>query len=572
MSLTYADKPWVKSYDKGVPATIDVPDYPVHHFLEEAARRVPNQTALIFQGREVTYAEANQAADAVAAGLAANGFKKGDRAVIYMPNLPQFVIIYYGILKAGGIVIATNPLYTERELQHQLKDCGAETVFVLSRYYPLLKKVQKSGETKVKRIIVTYIKDYLPGVKSVLYGLLKEKKAGDRIDMELGDITLKDFIALGQRSPKVNVKVSGDDIALLQYTGGTTGLSKGAIGLHRNLVANALMVSDWIGDWKYGADGLLGAIPFFHSYGMVTAVIFTPSIGGRLIIIPNPRDLADVLGSINKYKPAYFPGVPAMYVGINNNPDVAAGKYDLRSIRACISGSAPLMVETKRKFEELTGGILVEGYGLTESHVATHANPLHGKNVPGSIGLPLPGVDAKIMDAVEGDQELPIGGIGELVMRGPTIMAGYWNMPNETANTLRDGWLYTGDIARMDEDGYFYIEDRKKDLIIAGGYNVYPREVEEVLTRHPAVLEASVAGIPDPKRGETVKAWIVKRPGFEKVTEEEIITWSKNELAAYKYPRLIEFRDELPKTTVGKVLKRELVREHKEKSGGKQAA
>lgn len=568
MSLSYADKPWIKNYDKGVTATIEVPDYPVHHFLEEGARRVPNNTALIFQGKEVSYAELNQAADAVAASLAANGFKKGDRAVIYMPNLPQFVIIYYGILKAGGIVIATNPLYTERELQHQLKDCGAETVFVLSRYYPLLKKVQKSGETKVKRVIVTYIKDYLPGVKSVLYGLLKEKKAGDRIVMEPGDITLKDFLALGMRSPKPNVKVTGSDIALLQYTGGTTGLSKGAIGLHSNLVSNALMVSDWIGDWKYGSEALLGAIPFFHSYGMVTAVIFTISIGGRLIIIPNPRDLADVLGSINKYKPAFFPGVPAMYVGINNNPDVAAGKYDLRSIRACISGSAPLMLETKRKFEELTGGILVEGYGLTESHVATHANPLHGRNVPGSIGLPLPSVEAKIMDSVDGDKELPIGGIGELVMKGPTIMQGYWNMPEETAKTLRDGWLYTGDIARMDEDGYFYIEDRKKDLIIAGGYNVYPREVEEVLARHPAVMEVSVAGVPDPKRGETVKAWIVKRPGFENVTAEEIVTWSKGELAAYKYPRLIEFRDELPKTTVGKVLKRVLTDEHKKGAAG----
>ena len=377
MSLHYSDKPWVKSYDKGVSATIDVPSHPVQHFLEEAARRLPDNPALVFQGREVSYRELNEAADAIAAALAANGFKKGDRAVLYMPNLPQFVILYYGILKAGGIVIATNPMYKENELQHQLKDCGAETVFVLSRYYPLLKKVQKSGVTKVKRIIVAYIKDYLPGVKSVLYGLVKEKKAGDRVDVAAGDLTMKEFLALGRRSPKPNVTVTGDDIALLQYTGGTTGLSKGAIGLHRNLVANAIMVSKWITDWQYGKDSLLGAIPFFHSYGMVTAVIFTPAIGGRIVIVPNPRDLPDVLSSINKYKPAYFPGVPAMYVGINNNPDVAAGKYDVKSIRACISGSAPLLLETKQKFEKLTGGKLVEGYGLTESHVATHANPIN---------------------------------------------------------------------------------------------------------------------------------------------------------------------------------------------------
>jgi long-chain acyl-CoA synthetase len=571
MSLSYSDKPWTKSYDEGVPETIEVPTHPVHHFLEEGARRVPNNVALVFKGKEITYAELNQAADAVAAGLAANGFKKGDRAIMYMPNLPQFVMIYYGILKAGGIVIATNPLYTERELEHQLADCGAETVFVLSRYYPLLKKVQKSGKTKVKRVIVTYIKDFLPGMKAFLYGLLKEKKEGDRPEVEAGDISFKDFLALGARSTKPNVEVTGDDIALLQYTGGTTGLSKGAIGLHRNLVANALMVRSWISDWEYGKETLLGAIPFFHSYGMVTAVIFTLSIGGRLVIVPNPRDLADVLGCINEYKPAYFPGVPALYVAINNNPDVAAGKYNLHSIRACISGSAPLLVDTKRRFEELTGGKLVEGYGLTESHVASHANPLYGKNPPGSIGLPLPGVEARIVDPVEGDNELPIGAIGELVLRGPTIMQGYWNMPNETKTTLRDGWLYTGDIARMDEEGYFYIEDRKKDLIICGGYNVYPREVEEVLARHPGVLEVSVAGVPDAKRGETVKAWVVRKPDVA-VTEQEIIDWSKGELAAYKYPRMIEFRDELPKTTVGKVLKRELVREHKEKANGQKVA
>ena len=331
------------------------------------------------------------------------------------------------------------------------------------------------------------------------------------------------------------------------------------------------MVSDWILDWEYGKETLLGAIPFFHSYGMVTAAIFTFAIGGKLIVIPDPRNLTDVLASINKYKPAYFPGVPAMYIAINNNPDVAAGKYDLSSIRACISGSAPLLTDTKLKFEALTGGKLVEGYGLTEAHVASHANPIHGKNPSGSIGLPLPGVEVRIVDPVEGETDLPVGEIGELIIKSPTIMQGYWNMPNESAGTLRDGWLYTGDIARMDEDGYFYIEDRKKDLIIAGGYNVYPREVEEVLARHPAVVEVSVAGIDDPKRGETVKAWVVKHPDHQDVTEADIINWSKNELAAYKYPRLVEFRDQLPKTTVGKVLKRELVREHNEKAGMKKA-
>ncbi|MEZ4517112.1 MAG: long-chain fatty acid--CoA ligase [Chloroflexota bacterium] len=526
MTVTYADKPWTKQYDAGVPETVEIPDFPVQHFLAESAKQVPGNTAIVFQGRNITYKELDQITDAVAAALAANGFKKGDRAVIYMANSPQFVMSYFGILKAGGIVIATNPLYTERELQHQLKDCGAETVFVMSRFYPLLKKVQQSGETQVKRIIMTNIKDYLPSVKNILYTLVKEKKAGDRVTAQPGDMTFLDFVALGMNSPKADVEVTGDDLALLQYTGGTTGLSKGAIAIHRNLVANCTQLSAWITDWSYGSETLLGAIPFFHSYGMITAMIFTASIGGRLVVIPDPRNLADVLGSIDKYKPAYFPGVPAMYIAINNHPDVAAGKYDLSSIRACISGSAPLLVDTKRRFEELTGGKLVEGYGLTEAHVATHANPVMGRNPEGSIGLPVPDVEVRIIDPTDGETEMPVGEIGELVMRAPTIMQGYWNMPNESANTLRDGWLYTGDIARMDEDGYFYIEDRKKDMILCGGYNVYPREVEEVLAQHPAVLEVSVAGVPDPKRGETVMAWIVKKPG-DMTTEQEIITWSK---------------------------------------------
>lgn len=571
MTLTYSDKPWIKSYDKGVPATIDIPNQTVHQYLVNSAQKSPNNVALVFQGRNITYRELDQWTDELAAALIGSGFKKGDRAVVYMPNSPQFVVCYFGILKAGGIVIATNPLYTERELEHQLSDCGAETVFVLSRYYPLLKKVQSGGHTQVKRIVVTNIKEYLPGAKHFLYGLLKEKKAGDRVDIVAGDMTLPDLIAMGRRSPKPAVDVSPDDIALLQYSGGTTGLSKGAIALHRNLVGNTAQLSAWITDWQYGRETLLGAIPFFHSYGMITAMIFTLSIGARVIIVPNPRDQKDVLGSITKYKPGYFPGVPAMYVAINNNPDVIAGKYDLSSIRACISGSAPLLVETKRRFEELTGGKLVEGYGLTEAHVATHANPVLGENRAGSIGLPLPNVECRIVDPTDAERELPVGAEGELVIKGPSIMQGYWNMPNETANTLRDGWLFTGDIARMDEEGYFYITDRKKDLIICGGYNVYPREVEEVLVRHPAVMEVSVAGVPDPKRGETVKAWIVKKPG-DATTEEEIIEWSKGELAAYKYPRMIEFRDELPKTTVGKVLKRELVREHKEAAKNGKAA
>lgn len=562
MTVTYANKPWIKEYDKGVPATVDYPNHTVHHFLEESAKNFPDNNALIFKDKKISYSELNGISDAIAASLIANGFKKGDRAVIYMPNLPQFVMTYFGILKAGGIAIATNPLYSKRELEHQLSDCGAETVFVMSRYYNLLKEVQAAGHTNVKRVIVTNVKDYFPTKLRILFTLLKEKKEGDRVTLATGDVRFKDFVEAGSTLPKPNVEVSGDDPALLQYTGGTTGLAKGATGLHRNLVSNAYVLQEWI-DWESGKEGFLASIPFFHVYGMVTALIFSAAIAGEMIIIVNPRDHKDLLGSINKYSPTIFPGVPAMYIAINNNPDVIAGKYDISSIRACISGSAPLLMDTKLEFERLTGGKLVEGFGMTETFVATHANPINGVPRSGSIGVPLPNVECRIVDADTGEEEIPVGGIGEMILKAPSVMQGYWQMPTETENTLRDGWMYTGDIARMDEDGYFYIEDRKKDMIIAGGYNIYPREVEEVLASHPDVLEVAVAGVPDPRRGETVKAWAVVKPGST-LTEKELVEWSKSELAKYKYPRSITFMDELPKTTVGKVLKRDLVKKYKE--------
>jgi long-chain acyl-CoA synthetase len=569
MTSPYDAKPWLQHYDEKVPRTLDIPSHTIPHFLEESARLHPDHAAVIFRGKEISYAELDAMANAVAAALARDGFRKGDRAVIYMPNTPQFVILYFGIMKAGGIVIATNPLYTPRELEHQLADCGAETVFVLSLYYDTLKKVQQTGKTKVKRIIVTNIKEYLPTHLRVLFTLLKEKKEGHRVTLQMGDVWFQDFLAAGKGAPRPEVDISPDDVALLQYTGGTTGLSKGAVGLHRNVVANVYMAQAWLtGIVEPQREVCQLALPMFHVYGMIGGLLLTIALTGTLVLIANPRDQEDVLGSINKYKPTLFPGVPTMYVAINNNPDVAAGKYDIKSIRVCLSGAAPLLQETKERFEALTGGKLVEAYGLSESFVATHANPITGLNKPGSIGMPLPNVEVRVVDPEDGSKEMGVNEVGEMIIKSPTIMKGYWQMPTETANSLRDGWLYTGDIVRMDEDGYFYIEDRKKDMIIAGGFNIYPREVEEVLAQHPAVLEVAVAGIQDPKRGETVKAWIVKRPG-DNTTAEQIVEWSKGQLAAYKYPRQIEFIDELPKTIVGKVLKRELVRIEKEKAGGK---
>lgn len=563
MSESYADKPWLRQYDDGVPQDVKVPDHPLQQFVTQSATTHPDQAAIIFKGNEIDYRELHELTDAVARALVASGFQKGERAAIYMPNIPQFVITYFGILKAGGVVVAINPLYTERELEHQLVDCGAETVFVMSLYYDRLKRVQKREQTRVKRVIVTNVKEYFPLHLKLLFTIAKEKKGGHRAQLEAGDVWLQDFITTGRQSPAVDVEVTGDDVALLQYTGGTTGIPKGAIGLHRNLVANTLMVKAWLPDLEEGKEVVLTAIPLFHSYGMNTAMNLAMSGAATMVLIVNPRDLKDLLDSINKYRPTIFPGVPAMYIAINNHQGVAAGKYDVSSIRACISGSAPLLQETKMRFEEITGGKLVEGYGLTEAHVATHANPIHGENRPG-IGLPLPGIEARIVDAEEGKQEMPVGELGELILNGPSIMAGYWQMPAETANALRDGWLYTGDLVRMDEDGYFYVEDRKKDLIIASGFNVYPREVEEILAMHPDVLEVAVAGIPHERRGETVKAWVVKREDST-LTGEALIEWSKEQLASYKYPRLVEFRDELPRTTVGKVLKRELVKEEEQR-------
>jgi len=404
----------------------------------------------------------------------------------------------------------------------------------------------------------------------LLFTLLREKKSGFRIEggLQKGDIWMQDLLTKYKDAPRPRVEVGPEDTALFQYSGGTTGISKGAVALHRNVVANTMQMKAWFVTSEEGKEIYLMAIPLFHVYGMVAGMAVAMASGASMVMVPNPRDLKDVLENISKYKATIFPGVPALYNGINNHPDVKAGKYDLSSIKACISGSAALMRETKEQFEQLTGGKVFEGYGLSEAPTATHCNPLLGENKTGSIGMPLPNVEVKIISLDDGETELPQGEIGEIAIHGPQVMKGYHNMPTETVNTLRmmkDGkvWLFTGDIARVDEDGYFYIVDRKKELIKPGGYQVWPREVEEALAAHPKVLEVGVAGIPDPYRGETVKAWIVFKPG-ETADEAELKEFCKEKLAAYKVPTHYEFRDELPKTTVGKILRRELVRQHKE--------
>jgi len=535
----------------------------LHGLLEEAARKYSDRPCTIFKGAVISFREMDALTDCLAAGLADLGVKKGDRVGIFMPNTPQFVMAYFATLKIGAVVVATNPLYTAREIEHQVNDAGIEVMMVMSNFYNTIKAVQP--KTKIRKVVVTNIKETLPPVLSFLFTLTKEKKGGFRVELAPGDVWMQDLINAHQPGDRPQVEVTPDDVALFQYSGGTTGVSKGAIAMHRNLVANALQIRTWMVSAEDGKEVVLMAIPLFHVYGMVAGMLFGIYTGAALVMVPNPRDLADLLGNLQKYKATIFPGVPTLYNAINNHPDVVAGKYDLSSIKACISGSAPLMRDTKEKFESLTGGVVFEGYGLSEAPTATHCNPLLGENRTGSIGLPLPDVDVRIVSLDDEVTVLPVGEIGELVVKGPQVFKGYHNMPTETQNALRDGWLYTGDIARMDEDGYCYIVDRKKELIKPGGYQVWPREVEEVISDNPKVLEVGVAGIPDPYRGETVKAWVVVNPG-ETITEDEVRDWCRERLAKYKVPTHVEFRDELPKTTVGKILRRELVRQHKEAS------
>jgi long-chain acyl-CoA synthetase len=529
-------QPWLKFYDPGVPEQLTYPEIPVFQFLDEAAHKFPEKPCTIFKDTIITYREMALATDRLAGALVALGCRPGDRVGIFLPNVPHFVMAYFAILKAGGVVVATNPSYTPPEIEYQVNDAGVQILFVIGTAYEKLKAVQP--KTFLRTLIVT--------------------GPDETATLEEGDIRLEELLARSLPCPDLGI--GPETTALFQYSGGTTGTSKGAVALHRNLVANTLQFKSWMVSLEEGRETALLAIPMYHVYGMVCGMNLSMALGASLLLIHNPRDLADLLGAIHKYRPTYFPAVPTLYNAINNHPDVQAGKIDLSSIKACISGSAPLMKETKEKFEALTGGKICEGYGLSEAPTATHCNPLRGRNKIGSIGLPLPDVNCRIVDVENGQNDLPAGEVGELLLRGPQVMKGYHKKPEETRLTLQDGWSHTGDLARMDEDGYFYIIDRKKELIKPDGLQVWPREVEEVISSHPKVQEVGVAGVPDDFHGEMVKAWVVLRTG-ETLTESEIQIWCRDRLAPYKIPSRVEFRTELPKTSVGKVLRRELVRQ-----------
>jgi long-chain acyl-CoA synthetase len=568
------EKPWLRYYEEGTPATIAYPDIPVHQILVDTASKYPDNTATIFGNvveplgnmlldAKMTYREIYDLSKRFATALQQLGVKKGDRVALHMPNCPQFVVAYYATLMCGGVIVPCNPAYVARELQHQINDSGAETIISFSLRYPRVKKIR--ADTPLKRVIVTNIKEYFPGHLKFLFTLAVEKKEGHYQDIS-GDADTYWFQELLASAPAepTPVEVSPKDTAVLMYTGGTTGISKGAELTHGNLLANVFQCRSWFTRTEEGKEVLLTAVPLFHSYGMTTCMNHGVLIGGALLLIPDPRVLIHVLKSINKHHPTVFTGVPAMYNVISNHSEIS--KFDVSSIKACISGAAGLPVEVQEKFEAITGGKLVEGYGLSEASPVTHANPVFGQNKIGTIGLPFPDTEAKVVDVETGEKDLPPGEVGELVIRGPQVMKGYWNRPEETANALRKGWLHTGDIARIDEDGYFQIVDRKKDMILgAGGYNIYPREVEDVLYQHPKVLEAAVAGVPvGVERGERVKAYVVLKPG-ETATEEEMIAFCRENMARYKVPKFIEFRESLPKTMVGKILRRVLVEEEKKK-------
>ena len=563
---SYGDRPWTRSYAQGVPTDFDFPRVPLTRLLDDAASSFPSNTALAFLGSKISYKQLKEEVDRFATALAGLGVGKGDRVAIVLPNCPQNVITFFATLRLGAVVVEHNPLYTETELRHQLADCGAKVVVCLDRVYDTVARVRK--DTALEHVIVTSVADYLPTAKRMQLRLpiAKAKKARREITAELPKgapvkqfTTLLKSAGLPARQAAVDVE---NDLALLQYTGGTTGLSKGAMLTHHNLVSNAYMNRLWDPEAQAGKEITLGVLPLFHAYGLTVAMTGTVLIGGTLVLLPR-FDLDQVFAAIDEWKPTTFPGVPPIYKAIADSPK--AKSHDLRSIRLCVSGAMKLPVEVQEQFEKISGARLIEGYGMTETSPSTHANPASGARKTGSIGLPLTGTRCKIVEQDDPTKEVPPGQPGELAIAGPQVFRGYWNREDTGDVFTADGFLLTGDVAVMDEDGFFSIVDRKKELIIAGGFNIYPSEVEEVLFAMPGVADAVVIGVPDKYRGETVKAFIVKGSGSD-LSEDDVTAHCATSLAAYKVPKLIEFRDELPRTVVGKVLRRVLVEQERAKA------
>ena len=557
--------PWLSHYDPGVPPSLEpYPSRTLLDYVSDAARAHPQSTAILFKGTATTYGELERLSDACAAALGALGVRRGDRVALLLPNCPQFLIAELGAWKIGAIVAPLNPTYTEAELEQPLRDHGIETIVTLTRFYERVKRVQP--KTPLTRVIATNIKEYFPPLLRFLFTLARERKEGDRIRLAPGDHALAALLEAHRDHGVPRAAIAPSDPAVLLMSGGTTGTPKGVLGTHGAYVMAGLQIRAWVqsalGD---GDSPVMLPLPLFHVYGNVGVQSLALMTRNVLALVPNPRDIGDVLATVKRAKPAFFNGVPTLYIAMLNHPDVRAGKIDFKSIRACFSGAAALMADTKQRFEAMTGGRIIEGYSLTEAMMALCVNPVQGANKLGSVGMPLPDVRVRIFDSDEGMREMPAGEVGEICFAAPQLMTGFWNRPEETVGVLRghaeDGgvrqYLHTGDLGFMDDDGYVFIVDRKKDLIKMSGYQVWPREIEEVLAAHPSVAEVGVAGVADEVKGEAVKAWVVLRSGHS-ISESDLRAFCREKLAPYKVPSRIEFRSELPKTMVGKVLRRAL--------------
>jgi len=549
--LRYEDRPWVAHYEEGVPESLAYEKICMPDILERTAGRFPDRMALLFEGNRVSYLRLNEMVSRFAACLHAFGVQKGDRVAILLPNLIPCVVSYFAALKIGAIAVMNNPLYSDRELEYQLTDSGASILITLDLLANRM--IDLRPKTPIDRIVYTGIGDYLPSVKKILFkvfGRLKKLSAG----VKPADAVYR-WKTLIESAPAISgAELEFDDTALCQYTGGTTGTPKGAMLSHGNLSRQVQQIASWLPSFRPGGETMLGAIPFFHAFGLSTTLNLSVYMGWGTILAPKPKTKA-LLSAIRRYHPSFLPLVPSMYIGILNHPDIE--RTDLKSVSGCFSGSAQLPREVIRDFEDKTGSVILEGYGLTEASPVTHINPFGGRRKAGSVGLPIPDTRCRIVDLGNGERDVAVGESGELLIQGPQVMKGYWRRPDETDAVLKGGWLRTGDIAVMDEEGYFYIVDRKKDLVISGGLNIYPREVEEVFYLHPKVQEACCIGVPHPRWGEAVKIYVVLKEG-ETAGQEELLEFCRPLLAKYKRPQEIEFCKSLPKNSLGKIVRRDL--------------
>ncbi|MBI5585412.1 MAG: long-chain fatty acid--CoA ligase [Deltaproteobacteria bacterium] len=550
---------WHKAYDPQVPPSIDYEKITLPEGLERSARNYPGQTALLLMGRKISYPELNSLVNRFAAALQDLGVQKGDKVALLLPNIPQGMIAVYATFRLGAVVVMNNPLYTEAELAYQLKDSEATVAVTLDLLIPRLLKIK--DKTDLRIIISCHIRDYLPFPAKQLFPFIKKELHRKPVPGE-GVFEFQDLIKKFPDQPP-GAEVAWDDLAALLYTGGTTGVSKGVMLTHGNLSANVQQLKAWTYDAVDGRESLMGIFPIFHSAGFTAVMNHCLYRGMEIILVPKP-DPDGVLKMTKKYRPDYFPCVPTLYVGLLNHPEFS--KTDFSFIKGCVSGAAPLALETLKQWQEAVGTQITEVYGLTETSPLSHANPWRGKSKAGSVGLAIPDTDCKIVDVADGTKELGLGETGEILLKGPQLTQGYYKKPEETAIAIQDGWFYTGDIGYLDDEGYLYIVDRKKDMIIAGGFNIYPRDIDEVLFEHPKIKEACAVGIPDLYRGETVKAFVVPREG-ETLTAEEVISFCREKLAAYKAPKQVEFMKDLPKSAVGKVLRRKLREMELEKEG-----